>query len=138
MPALQKIPDFAEQVLRGVHNFGAHTLKAALTNTVPATSAAVLADIAQISGGAYPAGGFQLDSVVLSETAGVAKVTIADEVITATGGAIGPFRYAAVFNDTATNKPLIGYIDYGSSITLADGETLTLDFDASAGVLTLT
>ncbi|MEG0041608.1 MAG: hypothetical protein RR983_02575 [Massilia sp.] len=138
MPTLQKIPDFAEQVLRGVHNFGAHTLKAALTNTVPATSAAVLADIAQISGGAYPAGGFQLDSVVLSEAAGVAKVTIADEVITATGGAIGPFRYAAVFNDTATNKPLIGYVDYGSSITLADGETLTLDFDASTGVLTLT
>ncbi|MBD8632746.1 hypothetical protein IFT74_15385 [Oxalobacteraceae sp. CFBP 8755] len=138
MPALQKIPDFAEQVLRGVHNFGAHTLKAALTNTLPATSAALLADIAQINGGAYPAGGFQLDSVVLAETAGLAKVTIADEVITASGNAIGPFRYAVVYNDTATNKPLIGYIDYGSSITLADGETLTLDFDASAGVLTLT
>jgi hypothetical protein len=137
MPALQKIPDFAEQVLRGVHNFGAHTLKAALTNTLPAASAALLADIAQISGGAYPAGGFQLDSVVLSEAAGLAKVTIADEVITASGNAIGPFRYAVVYNDTATNKPLIGYIDYGSTITLADGEALTLDFDASAGVLTL-
>ena len=138
MPALQKIPDFAEQVLRGVHNFGSHVFKAALTNTVPSAAAAVLADITQISGGAYPAGGFQLDSVVLSETSGVAKVTIADEVITATGGAIGAFRYAVVFNDTATNKPLIGYVDYGSAITLADGETLTLDFDASAGVLTLT
>jgi hypothetical protein len=137
MPTLQKIPDFAEQVLRGVHNFGAHVFKAALTNTVPAAAAAVLADIAQVTGGAYAAGGYVLDAIVLAETAGVAKVTIADEVITASGGAITNFRYAVVYNDTATNKPLIGYIDYGSTITLADGEALTLDFDASAGVLTL-
>jgi hypothetical protein len=137
MPQLQKIPDFAEQVLRGVHNFGAHVFKAALTNTVPAAAAAVLADITQVTGGAYVAGGYVLDAVVLTETAGIAKVAIADEVITASGGAITNFRYAVVYNDTATNKPLIGYIDYGSTITLADGETLTLDFDASAGVLTL-
>lgn len=138
MPTLQKIPDFAEQVLRGLHNFGSHALKVALTNTAPAASAAVLADITQVSGGAYTAGGYVLDAVVLAETAGTAKVTIADEVITASGGAIGPFKFAVVYNDTAANKPLIGYVDYGSAITLADGETLTLDFDASAGVLTLT
>lgn len=138
MPTLQKIPDFAEQVLRGVHNFGSHVFKAALTNTAPAASAAVLVDIAQVSGGAYVAGGYQLDAVVLSETAGTAKVTIADEVITAAGGAIGPLRFAVVYNDTAAGKPLVGYVDYGSSVTLGDGETLTLDFDPDAGVLTLT
>ncbi len=138
MPALQKIPDFAEQVLRGVHNFGSHVFKAALTNTVPSAAAAVLADITQVTGGAYVAGGYVLDAVVLAEAAGLAKVTIADEVITASGGAITNFRYAVVYNDTATNKPLVGYVDYGSTITLADGETLTLDFDASTGVLTLT
>lgn len=137
MPALQKIPDFAEQVLRGVHNFGAHTFKVALTNTMPATAAAQLADIAQVTGGAYVAGGYVLDSVVLSETAGTAKVTIADEVITAAGGAIGPLRYAVVYNDTVSGKPLVGYLDYGSSITLADGEGLTLDFDPATGILTL-
>lgn len=137
MPALQKIPDFAEQVLRGVHNFGSHTFKAALTNTVPAAAAAQLADIAQVTGGAYTAGGYVLDAVVLSEVAGTAKVTIADEVITASGGAIGPLRYVVVYNDSATGKPLVGYCDYGSSITLGDGEALTLDFDPSAGVLTL-
>lgn len=137
MPALQKIPDFAEQVLRGVHNFGSHTFKVALTNTAPAASAAVLADIAQISGGAYTAGGYQLDSVVLAETGGNAKVTMADEVITAAGGTIGPLRFAVVFNDSAAGKPLIGYCDYGSSITLNDGETLTVDFDQVGGVLTL-
>lgn len=138
MATMQKIPDFAEQVLRGVHNFGSHTFKVALTNAAPAASAAVLADITQVTGGAYTAGGYQLDAVVLSETAGTAKVTIADEVITASGGAVGPLRFAVVYNDTAAGKPLVGYVDYGSSITLAEGETLTLDFDPDAGVLTLT
>lgn len=137
MATLQKFNDFAEQVLRGAHNFGAHALKVILTNTAPLSTATVLADITQISGGVYVAGGYALDSVVLSETAGVAKLTIADEVITASGGAISTFRYAVIYNDTATNKPLIGYVDYGSSITLADGESLTLDFDPTAGVLTL-
>lgn len=138
MATMQKIPDFAEQVLRGVHNFGSHAFKVALTNTAPAASAAALADVAQVSGGAYPAGGYLLDAVVLSEAAGTAKVTIADEVITASGGAVGPLRFAVIYNDTAAGKPLVGYVDYGSSITLADGETLTLDFDPDAGVLTLT
>jgi len=138
MPQLQKIPDFAEQVLRGVHNFGAHTFKVALTNTVPGAAASGLADIAQVTGGAYPAGGYGLDGVTLSEAAGVAKVSIADEVITASGGTVGPLRYAVVYNDTAAGKPLVGYVDYGTSITMADGESLALDFDPDAGVLTLT
>lgn len=137
MATLQKFNDFAEQVLRATHNFGAHVFKVAVTNTAPSASAAVLADIVQVTGGAYTAGGYVLDTVALTETGGVAKVTIADEVITASGGAIGPLRYAVIYNDTATNKNLVGYVDYGSAITLADGETLTLDFDASAGVLTL-
>lgn len=138
MATMQKIPDFAEQVLRGVHNFGSHAFKVAFTNTVPTASAAVLADIVQVTGGAYTTGGYLLDSVVLSETAGTAKVVIADEVVTATGGTIGPLRYAVIYNDTASGKPLVGYVDYGSSITLADGESLTLDFDPITGVLTLT
>jgi hypothetical protein len=138
MATLQKFNDFAEQVLRATHNFGAHVFKVALTNTAPAASAAVLADIVQVTGGVYASGGYVLDTVVLTETGGIAKVTIADEVITASGGTIGPLRYAVIYNDTATSKNLVGYVDYGSAITLADGETLTLDFDASAGVLTLT
>ena len=138
MAALTKFQDFAEQVLRGVHNFGAHTFKAALTNAAPAVTNTVLADIAQIAAsGGFPAGGVVLDSVVLTETAGVAKVVIADEVITAAGGAIGPARYVVVYNDTAASKNLVGFYDYGSSITLNDGESLTIDFDQTAGVFTL-
>lgn len=138
MSTLQKFQDFAEQVLRGVHNFGSHTFKAALTNVAPAATNTVLADITQIAAsGGYVAGGYALDSVVLTETGGTAKVTIADEVITATGGSVGPVRYVVIYNDSAAGKPLVGFIDRGDSITLLDGESLTLDFDAAAGVLTL-
>lgn len=137
MPALQKFPAFAKAVLRGVHNFDSHTFKVALTNAAPAAAAAVLADATQITGGAYTAGGYALDGVTLADATGGAKVVIADEVIAASGGAIGPLRYAVIYNDSVAGKPLVGYCDYGSSITLNDGETLTVDFDPAAGVLTL-
>jgi len=154
MPAIQKFNDFAEQVLRGVHNFGSHTFKVALTNTAPQLTNTVLADIAQIAAsGGYVSGGYALDSITVTKaqeqvkivvndaiqtvTASVARVKIADEVITGTGGSIGPARYAVVYNDTAAGKPLVGFIDRGDSITLLDGESLTIDFDAAAGVLTL-
>lgn len=137
MATFVKFPSLARAVLNGVHKFASDTFKVVLTNVAPAGTAAALADITQITGGAYPAGGYVLDGVTLADAAGVAKVAIADEVITAAGGAIGPLRFAVVYNDTAAGKPLVGYVDYGSSITLADGETLTLDFDPD-GVLTLT
>jgi len=129
MPALQIIPDFYEQVLAGVHNFRSHTFKVVLTNTAPAATSKVLADIAQVSGGAYTAGGYVLDGVTLSRSGAVSKVAIADELISASGGAIGPFRYAVILNDTAAGKPLVGYTDRGDSITLQDKETVLLDFD---------
>lgn len=138
MPTLQKLPAFAKAVLNGVHKFGSDTFKAALTNAAPAATAAALTDVTQITGGAYPAGGYALDGVTLADATGGAKVVIADEVITAAGGTVGPLRYAVVYNDTAAGKPLVGYVDYGSSITLADGEELKLDFDPDTGVLTLT
>ena len=67
-------------------------------------------------------------------------MTIADEVITAAGASVGPFRYVVIYNDSQTSPAdaLIGYLDYGSAITLADGESLTLDFDGTNGVLTVT
>jgi hypothetical protein len=70
----------------------------------------------------------------------VYKLTVADLVITASGGSVGPFRYVAIYDDTQTSpaKPLIGWYDRGDSITLLAGEAITLDFDQVAGLLTLT
>jgi len=137
MPAMQILPDFYEQLLSGVHNFRTHVFKAVLTNTAPSAASKVLADIAQVGGGAYTAGGYVLDGVTLSRTGAVAKVAISDENIAASGGSIGPFRYAVVVNDTANGKPLVGYIDRGESITLGDGDNVVLDFDPDKGVVTM-
>lgn len=140
MPSLNKFQDFSEQSLKAKYDFSTHTFKAALTNTAPAATNTVLADITQIAAtGGYVAGGYTLDSVTLSEASGTAKVVIADEVITATGGSVGPFRYIVIYNDSATSPAdaLLGWYDYGSSVTLADTESFTVDFDGTNGVLTL-
>ena len=144
MPAstLTLFQDFKEQLAKGKHDLSAHSFKVCLSNTAPSASAnTVLADITQIAAGnGYVSGGFDLDSETLSETGGVAKWTIADEVITAAGGSMAAFRYAVVYNDTQSTpaKPVVGFYDYGSSVTLGDGESLTLDFDGTNGVLTIT
>jgi hypothetical protein len=143
MAAFTLYQDFKEQLGKGVHNLSSHTIKVALTNAAPnvATHAA-LADITQIAtGGGYTGGaggGVALDSVTYTETAGVGTFVAADEVITAAGGSIGPFRYAVYYNDTAASPAdaLIGYVDYASSITLLDTETFTLDHGASVFTIT--
>lgn len=140
MATYNKFQDYAEQLNKGVHNWSAHTFKEVFTNTAPVATNTVLADLTQISAaGGYTAGaggGLTLDTVTLSETTGTAKVTIADEVFTATGASVGPLRYVAIYNDTATSPAdaLVCWYDYGSSITLADTETFTTDFDATNGL----
>ena len=139
MAAYNKFQDYVEQLARGVHNWASHTFKAGLTNTAPNATDDEYADITEISAGnGYSAGGMTLDSVTLTETSGTAKVTIADEVLTASGGSIGPFRYVVIYNDTSTGDKLVAWFDRGSSITLNSGDSLTLDFDATNGLWQLT
>lgn len=126
-----------EQLNKGVHIWSSHTFKAGLTNSAPVNTNTIYANLTEISAGnGYSAGGMTLDSVTLSEASGTAKVVITDEVLTASGGSIGPFRYPAIYNDTATSPAdaLVCFYDYGSSITLASGETFTIDFDATNGL----
>lgn len=140
MATFMKHQDFVEQVLKGVHNLSTNTLKFMLSNTAPVATNSVKADLTEISAGnGYVAGGLSADSVTLSEASGTAKLTIADEVLTASGGPIGPFQYVTLYNDTPTSPadPLIGTWNYGSSITLADGESFTIDTDSTNGVLQL-
>lgn len=140
MPAstLTFYQDFKEQLGKGVHNLSAATLKLALTNAAPNVAThTVLADITQLStGGGYTGGaggGLALTSVTYTETGGTGTLAAADLTFTATGGSVGPFRYAPLYNDSTTSPvdAVIGYWDYGSSITLADGESITFDFGAS-------
>ena len=126
-----------EQLAKGVHIWSSHTFKAGLTNSAPVNTNTIYSNLTEISAGnGYSAGGMTLDSVTLSESGGTAKVVITDEVLTASGGSIGPFRYPAIYNDTATSPAdaLVCFYDAASSITLASGETFTIDFDATNGL----
>jgi hypothetical protein len=140
MASFNKIQAFAEHVYEGVHNLGSNTLKVLLTNDAPSAAAdAVKADLTSelSTANGYTAGGTAPSISSSAQTSGTYKLVLADSVFTASGGTLGPFRYAILYDDTATNNELIGYWDYGSSITLQDGETFTVDFDATNGVLQL-
>jgi hypothetical protein len=134
--AFNKFDAFVKAVAEKQHNLASDTLRLMLTNTLPVRTNAVKADIAEIAAGnGYVAGGPQTTVSSSAQTNGIYKLTLADTVISASGGSIGPARYAVLYN--ATSGGLIGWWDYGASFTLASGETLTADFDDANGVLTL-
>ena len=144
MATLTKFYSFVEALAEKKHDLGADTFYVQLTATAPSASTAAIegdlpADLSTAYG--YTAGGVTCGTAVTSaQTSGTYKLCIADKVITASGGSIGPFRYVTLFNfssGSTTNALLLGYYDYGSSITLADGETFTINFDDANGVLTL-
>jgi hypothetical protein len=138
MVAFTKLNGFVEHLAEKVHNLGSDAITVALSNTAPgsegtpptgSTAACILANVTQIS---YT----NLSSRVVtisssSQTGGTYTLVPADLVLTASG-AVGPFRYVYVFNDTAASPAdaLLGYYDYGSSISLINGETFTIDFTA--------
>ena len=126
MATYNKFHCFVEDICEKKHNLGSDTLKVALTNSAPA---ATMTNLAGLTGAiASPA----LDSVTLtvsssSQTSGTYKLVLADKIMTASG-AVGPFRYVIIYNDTAANDELIAWYDYGSEVTLASGDTFKLDF----------
>ena len=132
MATYNKFNQFTDDLCSGVHNFASHTIKAYLSNATPDAAAdSVKADLAEISAGnGYSAGGVTVTVSSVTQSSGTCSVAVSDpSVITASGGTIGPFRYVAFYNDTPTSPadPLICWYDYGSSITLADTETFTID-----------
>lgn len=134
MATFNKYNEFVADLANGVHNFGSHVFKFALTNTLPvAATHTQLTDITEIAAGnGYTAGGSAVAITSATQTGGTLSVVpTADVVITASGGAIGPFRYVVLYNDTSTNNDLVSYYDYGSSISLNDGESFTIDVGAT-------
>jgi len=140
MATFNKYYVFVEALAEKTHNLGADTLKIALTNTAPTVATDTVWNTtvapAPAAANGYSAGGNTITTTSSAQTSGTYKLVLADSVFTASGGSIGPFRYVILYNSTASNA-VIGYYDYGSSITLADTETFTVDFDAANGVLTL-
>jgi hypothetical protein len=137
--AFNKFNTFVKDLGDKVHDLDADVLKIYLTNAAPSASGdAVKTDLAEITAeNGYPSGGSDAQGV-WTESGGVGTLATTDIVYTASGGSFGPFRYAVLYNDTPTSPadPLIGYYDYGSAITVLDGETLTVDFGATTLTIT--
>ena len=129
MATFNKFNSFSEALAEKVHNLGSDQLTVALTNSAPVATNTILANITEIS---YTnCSTRNITTVSSTQSSGTYTLVLTDLVLTASGGSVGPFRYVVVYNNTATNDELIGWVDYGSSITLADTETLTIDFAAS-------
>ena len=143
MASFNKFNQFVADVASGVHQLQtgtAQVFKVMLTNSAPTAANAVKADITEISAGnGYTAGGVSVGTITGSQTSGTFKFVGGTDPVVTASGAVGPFRYVVLYNDTATSpaKPLIGWWDYGSAVTLASGETFTVDLDQTNGILTL-
>lgn len=137
MAAFTLFECLVEDIAEKVHDLGSDQLVVALTNTAPdETSDTILTDITEI---AYTyCSSRNITTTSSAQTSGVYTLALTDLTLTASGGAVGPFRYAVIYNDTSASDSLIGYSDFGAATTLADTETFDLDFDDINGVLTLT
>ena len=140
MAAFVKFNDFVEQMGLKQHDCNADPFFVYLTNEAPLATDTTRADIADLSTGTgYTAGGADTANTASESPAGTMTVVGTDIVWTASGGTVGPFRYAILYNQVgglaSTNK-LIGYWDYGSAVTLNSGETFTVDFGTSLFTIT--
>jgi len=143
MATFTKVNDFVEALAEKLHNLGSDQLVVALSNTAPASESSnptadgngVLANVTQIAYTNLSSRNITTDAS--AQTSGTYKLTLTDLVLTASGGAVADFRYVYIYNDTASNDELIAVYDYGSTVSLADGDTFTIDFDGTNGVLTI-
>ena len=121
-----KVNSFVEALAEKVHNLGSDTLKVALTNTAP--TAAGTTKLADLTGGITTGfDGMTITTSSSGQSSGTYKLVLTDLTMTATGS-VGPFRYVVIYNDSAANKEVICFFDYGSEVTLAKDDTFKLDF----------
>ena len=144
MASFNKVNDF---VVNAVHNMDLESdqIVVALSNTAPSSEASnptadgngVIGNVTEI---AYTnCSSRNVTTTSSSQASGTYKLVLTDLTLTASGGSVGPFRYIYLYNDTVTSPadPIIGYYDYASSLTLNDGDSFTIDFSPSTGVLQL-
>ena len=137
MATFNKFNSFVEAVAEKKHDLGSDQLTVALcaAANAPVATNTQLSDLTEAT---YTnCSTRDITTSTSSQTSGTYKLVLTDLTLTASGGTVGPFRYVVIYNNTATNDELVGYYDYGSDLTLADGETLLIDFSAANGVLTL-
>ncbi len=137
MASYNKFDQFVENLAKGVHNFTSDatcTVTVALSTVAPVAANAVLADLTQVS---YTnLSSRVVTGITAEQVSGTVGFTATDLVLTASG-AVATFRYVTIYDDDPTSPadPLIGWWDYGSSLTLASGDTFTIDFTTNFATL---
>jgi hypothetical protein len=138
MATYNKFNSFVLDLTSKVHNLNSDTLKILLTNTAPVATNTIKSNITEIgAGNGYTAGGTQAAFVSGNDTSGTYKLILSPVVFTAAGGSIGPFEWAVLYNATAASGNLIAWWDYGTAITLTNGNSFTVSLDQTNGVFTL-
>lgn len=141
MATYNKFNTFVADVCNKLHNCSSDSFYVMLTNSAPVATNTVYSNLTDLStANGYTAGGTAATGNASSQTSGTETFALNNVVFTATG-AIGPFRYAALYNGTSSTKPLVAWWDYGASISLASGDTFTVAFNggaSSGSVFTMT
>jgi hypothetical protein len=141
MATYNKIQQFVEDIHHKVHDLSSDQLMVALTleANAPVATDSVLADLTEIADYSN-CSTRNITTNASGQTSGTYELNMTDLTLTASGGTVGPFRYVAVYNDTPSSPvdPLIMWVDYGSEITLADGESLLIDFSDANGLFQTT
>jgi hypothetical protein len=135
MLSFSKFNSFAGQLVRAAHDFSTHTFKVLLTNSAPSAANTAKSDITELgAGNGYSSGG-SATTVSISESSGTATLSGTAVTFTASGGSLGPFQYAVLYN--ASNNKLVGWWDYGSALTLQNaGDSISFrPNDADPGTL---
>lgn len=139
MAAANKFDIFALDMSNKIHNFGSDQLAILLTNTLPVRTNTVKANITDLAtGSGYTAGGTNVTTTSNTQTSGTEKLIVQPVTITAAGGSIGPFQYVVLFNKTTASGNLIFWYDYGTGLTITNGNGFTVNFDLTNGVFTIT
>src|SRR5690348_7364915 len=130
MANFNKFNSFVSDLAQKIHNLNSDSLKVLLTNTAPVATNTVKANLTEISAGnGYTASGVVASFVSGIDTLGTYKLILSPVSWTASGGSIGPFQYAVLYNATAASGNLIGWWDYGTTLTLTNGNTFTVSLD---------
>lgn len=144
MATFNLINDWLENMVESA-NCGSDTFTIALSNTAPGSESTpptgdgqgILANVTEVS---YTYCSSRVITITSSaQTGGTYKLVLQDITLTASGGAVGAFRYVYVYDDTTSSPAdaLVCYYDYGSSITLNDGEDILINFDDTNGLFQL-
>ncbi len=127
MATYVKFQPWVEYLVEGA-NVGSDQFTVFLTNSAPSAANSVIADITEISYTNLSSRNITTSSS--SQSGGTHSLVFADLTLTASG-AVGPFRYVGIMDNTLASDPLVAYYDHGSNVTMASAETFLVDFGAN-------